>query len=190
MWTIRQLLANRQPFNTCTVITSMNQKAHITGGIILATAAMIAGVPPLVASLVAFGGMFNDLDCVDIPWSTQGVHRKLFHNIYILGFFAAFSMKYPFLLYWVLGVALHNVMDLFSAAPVYLLWPVSYKGNHIGIGGWGVSNDSVFSFPVGIFIAVVFSTVYLVVTDHLGDAIALLKKIWDLFHNTITFKVI
>ena len=161
----------------------MNQKAHITGGIILATAAMIAGVYPLTASLVVFGSMFNDLDCVNISWSTQGLHRKLFHNIFILGFFAALSMKYSFLLCWVLGMALHNVMDLFSGGPVYLLWPLSYKGP-LGIGGWGVPNDSVLSVPVGIVIAILFSTGYLVVTDHLGDALFLLRKIWDLFRNT------
>lgn len=164
---------------------SMNQKAHITGSIILAGAAMIAGTPPLTASLVAFGSMFNDLDLIDVPWSEQGVHRKLFHNIYILGFFAALSMKYPFFLYWVLGMALHNVMDLFSGAPVYLFWPVSYKGEHIGVGGWGVPNSSMFSFPAGILIALVFSAGYLVVTDHLGDAITLLRNLWELFHDTI-----
>ncbi len=161
----------------------MNQKAHITGGIILAAAVMFAGIPPFTASLAVFGSMFNDLDCVDIPWSTQGVHRKLFHNIYILGFFAALSMKYPFLLYWVLGIALHNAMDLFSGAPVYLLWPVSYKGDHIGVGGWGVPNSSRLSFPVGVLIAVVFSTGYLVATDHLGDFIAVLRNLWELFRN-------
>lgn len=165
----------------------MNQKAHIAGGLILAAAVMIAGIPPFTASLVVFGGLFNDLDCVDIPWSTQGVHRKLFHNVYILGFFAALSMKYPFFLYWVLGMALHNVMDLFSGAPVYLLWPVSSKGEHIGIGGWGVPNSSMLSFPVGVIIAFVFSTGYLVVTGHLREAIALLKKLFELLSSYFRF---
>jgi len=168
------------PYNVCNSVARMNQKAHITGGILLAAAVMIAGIPPLTASFVVFGGMFNDVDHVDIPLSSQGVHRKLLHNIYVIGLFLALSIKYPPLFYWALGMFLHNVMDMFSGAPVYLLWPISHEGEHIGVGGWGVPNKSIFSFPVGVVIAVLFSTAYLVATGHLGDAIALLKKLWEL----------
>ena len=157
----------------------MNQKTHIAGGIILAAAAMIAGIAPLTASLIVFGGMFNDLDGVDIPWSSQGVHRKLFHNIFVIGLFLALSLKYPFVIYWALGMVLHNVMDMFSGAPVYVLWPLSRGGDHIGVGGWGVPNKSWASWLVGVVIAVLFSTGYLAVTGHLEDAYALVEKIWE-----------
>jgi membrane-bound metal-dependent hydrolase YbcI (DUF457 family) len=157
----------------------MNQKAHITGGVLLATAAMIAEIPPLTASLIVFGGMFNDLDYADILFSRR-YHRKLLHNIYVILLFLGLSTKYPPLGYWALGMCLHDIMDMFSGSPVYVLWPVSLRGEHIGVGGWGVPNKSVFSFPVGTLIAVAFCTGYLVVTGYLGEAITLMKKLWEL----------
>ncbi len=156
----------------------MNQKAHIASGILLASAAMIAEIPPLTASLIVFGGMFNDLDCAEVLFSGR-FHRKLFHNIFIIGFFLALSTKYAPLVYWALGMSLHNVMDLFSGAPVYLFWPVSYKENQFGIGGWGVPNDSFLSFPVGVVIAVAVSGGYLAVTGYLGEALLLLRNLWE-----------
>ncbi len=152
----------------------MNQKAHIVGGIFLATAVMIGEVPPFTASLTVFGTMFCDLD----RFSRH--HRKLFHNIFVVLVFLGLALKFPPSFYWALGVLLHDVMDMFSSAPVYLFWPVPREGEHIEVGGWGVANKSMLSFPVGVLSAVVFSTGYLVLTGHLGDAIALLKKILDL----------
>lgn len=156
----------------------MNQKAHFTGGIILAAAVLIAGYPPLIASLAAIGSLFNDLDCVDIPLSTLGVHRKLLHNIFIIGFLLILSMKFQPLVYLGMGMLLHNAMDMFSASPVYLLWPLFREGDS-GVGGWGVPNVSMLSFPVGMAIAVVFSAVYIVGGGHLEDAI----DVWERFLN-------
>jgi hypothetical protein len=156
----------------------MNQKAHITGGIILAGTVMFTGVPPLTASLVVFGTLFNDLDYPKIPF-TGRYHRKLFHNIYVIGLFLALSVQWPFLLYWASGMLLHDVMDMFSGGPVYLLWPVPYKGEHIGIGGWGVPNKSPFSLPLGVLIAVLLSIGYVTATGHLGDAISLLERLYE-----------
>ncbi len=157
----------------------MNQKAHITGGIILATAVMIAGNSPFVASLAVFGGMFNDIDRVEV--FSRRFHRKLFHNIFIIGIFLVLSMKYQPLVYWAAGMFLHDVMDVFSGSSVYFLWPVSHEGEHYEVGGWGVPNKSVLSFPVGVVIAVLFSGGYLIATGHFGDAVAVWEKILGLF---------
>jgi hypothetical protein len=164
----------------------MNQKAHMAGGLILATAAMLAGVPPLTASLIVLGGLFSDLDIADIPVSSQGVHRRLLHNVFVVGFFGVLSLKFPFLMYWAMGMCLHIVMDMFSGSPVYILWPVPYNGDQIGVGGWGVPNDSVFSFPVGMFLAILFSAGYLLVTNHLLEVLELGKKLLEfIFQNDV-----
>ena len=152
----------------------MNQKAHITGGILLAGAIMITGEPPLAASFAVFGSLFNDLD---LRW----FHRKLLHNIYVIGIFLAFSSKYPPFAYWALGMILHNAMDFFSSSPVYLLWPIFHDGEHVEIGGWGVANTSILSFPVGVGIALLFSLGYVTATGHLEDIVALFRTLWELF---------
>ncbi len=159
-------------------MTHMNQKAHITGGILLAAIAMIAGTSPLTASLIVFGGMFNDLDCLDIPWCSRGVHRKLLHNIYVIGLFAALSAKFSPFLYFALGVCLHDVMDLFSGAPVYLLWPLPI-GEHGETGGWGVPNKSMLSFPVGIGVAASFSAGYITLINYREEILAILQNVWE-----------
>ncbi len=161
-------------YNTHNGEACMNQKAHITGGIILAGAIMIAGEPPLAASFAAFGSLFNDLD---LRW----FHRKLLHNIYAIGIFLALSLKYPPFVYWALGMFLHNVMDLLSSSPVYLLWPVSREGEHLEVGGWGVTNTSILSFPTGVGIASLFSLGYVTATGHLEDVMALLRDLLELF---------
>lgn len=157
----------------------MNQKAHMVGGLILATAAMLAGVPPLTASLIVFGGLFSDLDIVDIPISSQGVHRRLLHNVFVVGFFGVLSLRFPFLMYWVMGMCLHIVMDMFSGSPVYIFWPVPHNGDQIGVGGWGVPNDSVFSFPMGMVLALLFSAGYLAVTNHFWEVVELGKRVLE-----------
>lgn len=159
----------------------MNQKAHIIGGIILATAAMIAGNSPYTASLAALGGMFNDLDRVDIPISSKGVHRKLFHNVFAVSVFLLLSTWFQPLIFWAAGMFLHDVMDVFSGSPVCLLWPLSHEGEHYEVGGWGVSNKSMLSLPMGVIVAVMFSAGYLLVTGHLEDAILVWEKIRGLF---------
>ncbi len=161
-------------YNICIEETCMNQKAHTTGGIILAGALMITGEPPFAASFAAFGSLFNDLD---LRW----FHRKLLHNIYVTGIFLALSLKYPPFAYWALGMFLHNVMDLMSSSPVYLLWPVSREGEHLEIGGWGVANMSILSFPVGVGTALLFSLGYMAATGHLEDVIVLFRNILELF---------
>ncbi|MBU7036945.1 MAG: metal-dependent hydrolase [Theionarchaea archaeon] len=157
----------------------MNQKAHLVGGLILATAAMLAGCPPLTASLIVFGGLFCDLDIVDIPVSSQGVHRRLLHNVFVAGAVGVLSYWVPFLMYWLMGMCLHIAMDMFSSSPVYVLWPVPHRGNQIGIGGWGVSNDSIGSFPVGCLVALLFSAGYLVGTDHFWEVVELGKRLLE-----------
>jgi hypothetical protein len=157
----------------------MNRKAHTTGGLILATAAMLAGVPPLTASLIVFGGLFSDLDIVDIPVSSQGVHRRLLHNVFVVGVFGVLSLRFHFLVYWVMGMCLHIAMDTFSGSPVYILWPVPHNGEQIGVGGWGVPNDSVFSFPLGMVLALLFSAGYLAVTNHLLEVLELGKRLLE-----------
>jgi membrane-bound metal-dependent hydrolase YbcI (DUF457 family) len=157
----------------------MNQKAHMAGGLILATAAMLAGVPPLTASLIVFGGLFCDLDIVDINIISKGVHRRLLHNVFVVGFFGVLSLRFPFLVYWVMGMCLHIIMDMFSSSPVYIFWPVPHNGDQIGVGGWGVPNDSVVSFPLGIVLSLLFSAGYLLATNHFWEVLELGKRLLE-----------
>jgi membrane-bound metal-dependent hydrolase YbcI (DUF457 family) len=124
--------------------------------------------------------MFNDMDYAEIPWISKRYHRKLFHNIFVIGLFAALSLKFLPLGLWALGMLLHNVMDMFSSSPVYVVWPVSREGEHWGVGGWGVPNRTMLSCPVGIGVAAIFSVGYLTATGHLPHCIALVKNLCDL----------
>ena len=133
----------------------------------------------MTASLIVFGGLFCDLDIVDIPVSSQGLHRRLLHNVFVVGAIGVVSFRIPFLVYWVMGMCLHIVMDMFSSSPVYVLWPIPHNGGQIGVGGWGVPNSSVFSFPLGVMLAIMFSAGYLAVTDHFWEVVDLGKRLLE-----------
>ncbi|MFB6146752.1 MAG: metal-dependent hydrolase [Halobacteriaceae archaeon] len=106
----------------------MNKKGHVLNGVLLASglgyvlepAGDVETFRTIAMTLVpvTLGALFPDID------TAFGSHRKTFHNLLVLGVFAAYPIYFDNLHYVWIGVLSHYVLDLVgSKRGLALLYP-------------------------------------------------------------------
>lgn len=112
----------------------MNKREHVINGLLVGIGVGIllspTGELTMARSIVAvavpvlLGALFPDIDAV------IGSHRKTFHNLIVLGIFAAFPYVFDNLQYVWIGVLTHYVLDCFgSKRGIALFYPFPDEWN-------------------------------------------------------------
>ncbi len=94
----------------------MNKRDHVINAVLLSVGISVLLSPPdavdalviflTIAPPVILGALLPDLDTV------FGVHRKTFHNVWVLGFIMLFPLVFGNLYYVWIGVLTHFTLDL------------------------------------------------------------------------------
>lgn len=130
----------------------MQKIQHTLSGAVVAFAFIFVASPQFPDSVILFvmvlaGSMFPDID-------TEFMHRALLHNVGVLLFLALFVPLYHPLIFFVAGIILHLILDVFSEGNIRLLFPADaiLKGRLTDFLNLdfirGVPNDSTLAWVV------------------------------------------
>lgn len=159
----------------------MNERGHVANAVLLGVGITVImqgelALPSIKALFaitvpVMLGALFPDID------TSFGTHRKTFHNLAVLGAFAAFPIVFGNLHYVWIGVATHYALDILgSRRGIALFYPFPEEyGVPFGVpvsSKWADAVTlAVTAFELAVIAVVVRTEAYQPVLDVIGPFI-------------------